>query len=87
MTKRPLVLIEWHDAYSIHGWTPPEEVTAASLSPITTVGFLLHETKESVWLASSLDHSEPTKTDPLSGVAGSMVIPKAMIVRRKALKQ
>lgn len=71
----PLVEIIWRDAASGAGWTEPGTVHRAP--KIRTVGFLVHASKNSLTVATSVcpdDHYNATMTVPVSMVINRRVL-------------
>jgi hypothetical protein len=79
---RSIEIITWDDAHSIDAWTDVSEIVSTKLSPIVTVGFVLAETKDGLYVAGSLDLSAE-KVDPVFAACGTMTIPKKLIKSRK----
>ncbi len=69
------VEIRWTDARSQDGWLDHDELEIR-LANITTVGFLIHETKHLVCMAPSLD-------DKTNQMLGLLFIPKTSITSRR----
>lgn len=84
---RPIVEITWTDANSSHGWTAPDELEELLAAPCHTVGYLIHETREALTLAGSLDLSNKENVEPINAACGTMVIPKKMITARRTLRK
>ena len=75
--KYPLIHIEWDDAGADNSWLTVEDCEVDS-GTVTTVGFLVKETKRHVIIASTYWDNT---------VNATIQIPKAMIVSRKVLKR
>lgn len=77
MLKYPIVLIEWEDADTDHGW---EELEDSDFSPTlaSTVGFLIKEDDAAVSIASTYSGSSTNNR---------MRIPKGMIKTMKVIKK
>ena len=73
-----LELIEWYDSHSpaAQAWIKTEDIDHDPLL-CTSVGFVINENKHAVSLAAHTAEIE---------VSGVMVIPKAVIKKRKKLK-
>jgi hypothetical protein len=75
-----LVRITWIDSHSpnMNLWVPREDIDHELLE-IDTVGFVLHECKKSVTLASQIALGNS------ASVAGVITVPKVCIKKRKKL--
>lgn len=73
--KFKLIEVTWDDAQTDDGWGEAPEVLEPAL--VTTVGFLVRETKEHLLIASSYDDKHTN---------GRIQIPKGMIKSRKEIK-
>lgn len=74
-----LVYIEWVDSTSLYGgvWKNIGDIDAMKgPCTITSIGFLLKETKDYVSIAAHVSDSQ---------VSGDMIIPKVAITKRKVL--
>jgi len=49
----PLVEVKWLDAQTSHGWEDKDEIDS-EVPVVTTIGFLLKETEDSVVIASTI---------------------------------
>jgi hypothetical protein len=78
MSKRDIVLVEWVDSASAHGWNHIDAINPA-LKVCTSVGFLIKETKDNLIVASSLSF------DP-DLCSGDISIPKVAIIKRSRIK-
>lgn len=74
-----VIYLEWVDAVGADGWTELSAIEKEGLATVTTVGFLLKETKEFVTVLHSIDTGN-------KNTGAWMVIPTAQIKRRKFLK-
>ena len=72
------VYVEWEDASSAFGdaWTPREDVIKRGVCKCKTIGFIIHEDKNSITVVASLHRSD---------VAGDMNIPKSAIRKRRVV--
>lgn len=84
---RPIVEITWTDANSSHGWTDPGELRTMLAAPCFAVGYVIHETRDTICLSSCLDLSSADKKDPINAACGTMIIPKKMITGRRQLRK
>lgn len=73
----PLILVEWLDAVSSNGWELYEETTN-SPHLISTVGYLIKESEDSVLLAMAKDEES-------DNFNCTFVIPKGMVKEIKLL--
>ena len=75
MSERPTVLeiVEWDDAETKIGWVDHDVALELFREPpprVVTVGFVIHETEDSLWLASSI---KPGGWGELSRIPAGMV--------------
>ena len=78
---RHLEIIRWIDSHSPGAqiWLDPDEIPH-TLMPITTAGFIIHENRKSITVASTI-------TDGPDGqVSGVISIPKVAITKRTKVK-
>ncbi len=73
----PLVEVRWLDAQTSHGWEDQTEVDS-EVPVVTTVGFLLKETEESIVIASSVGQDKTHNS--------RITIPTGMIKDRRILR-
>ena len=84
MTKKPkkrkLVMIEWVDSVSTGGtvWNDLEDVEAAVVASVQSVGWVLSETKEQITLSPHISESAEQ-------CSGDLTIPKCAIKRVRKL--
>ena len=71
------IYIEWSDSQSTQDWS--EERDLKEPTPNKTIGWLIKETEDWVFISSSADLDGPTWIDPLA-------IPKVVIRRRSFVK-
>ncbi len=69
--------VQWVDSRCIHGWAHKSEIGTA-VSRITTIGYVVRETKAMLCMAASFDKT----TGCFQGI---ILIPKVAITNRKAL--
>ena len=67
------IYLEWDDSQNIQGWMEEKDLSEPTLN--RTIGWLVKETKDWVFISSSADLDGPTWIDPLA-------IPKVVIRRR-----
>jgi len=68
--------IEWIDSWGVNpSWEDEEEALEHNICHVKTLGYLVKETKEAIWITMSKD--ERTKM-----LCGIMVIPKVCIIKR-----
>jgi hypothetical protein len=75
-----VIFVEWVDPSSTddNGWTPYDEVLSARPGLCRSVGFVLKEDEDLLWILPHLElHSEKG--------GGGLVVPKKLIVRRHEL--
>lgn len=68
----PIVEITWRDAECDPAWVSVEEIKEAKLPLIRTIGFLIHEDKEKLIVASTIGGDEAT---------ASMKIPADWVIK------
>lgn len=82
----PVWYFEWHDHYSQSGWDDIAGIKGDKIAPAVckSVGFVVHEDKTHVWLATTIGVEEKSNKGYWSGKATShMVILKSCIVKKK----
>lgn len=67
------VYLEWDDSQSLQGWMEDRDLDEPT--PNKSIGFLIKETDDWLWITTSIDDDGPTKIDPLA-------IPKTCIRKR-----
>lgn len=72
----PLVLVEWKDAQTSHGWEEETELES-TLPNIITVGFLLLETSDAFLICSTVGMDKTSNS--------RLLIPKGMVTSSKLL--
>lgn len=72
----PLIMVEWKDAQTSHGW---EEETEAdiNLPTVVTIGFLIRETNEAFLISSTVGFDRTNNS--------RLLIPKGMVTNSKLL--
>ncbi len=82
--KYPVVYVEWLDAANHRGWRSKEDALETKPACNATIGFLIKEEKDQIWLAFSCSLN-PDKDGfyPFSDV---MVIPKVWIKKTISMK-
>lgn len=65
--------VEWDDSQTLTGWTEPRDMDEPT--PNKSIGWLVKETDDWLWLTTSVDLDGPTYVDPLA-------IPKVAIRKR-----
>ena len=78
MTKYPIVSVRWTDAHTTDAWRSIEEALEDEPAFVTTVGFLLEDSKKRVLVASTLSADEL--------ISSTMEIPKGMVVKITKLR-
>lgn len=74
MKTRPLVVVEWKDAFGSAGWKPHEDLFDREGAQVFTVGWLMQDDKRGVGLVSGFS--------PSDGAAVSYsFIPRGMVKR------
>lgn len=78
----PLVFIEWDDASGSDGWIRAEKLIESDdkLARIKTVGYLVHEDKDSITLTMAHDTTN-------NNFGAFMSVPKSCIRKRKKIAQ
>ena len=76
--KAPLVEVTWTDAASNHGWYLYNELGGAQTIKMTTVGYMVRQSKKDIAIAQTQSHHENVEENKWSEV---WVIP-AMWVKR-----
>jgi hypothetical protein len=69
--KRPLVLVTWKDAKSeASGWKSIDEVSCGHPATVTSVGWIVRQTKNKLIIVSSIvgDHCDGDTTIPMGWV-------------------
>ena len=78
-----LLLVEWVDSAGCPaGWQHAEDVTPA-MAIVQSVGWLLKETKEFLFLAP---HINKTGTSDRPQIAGHITIPRGVVKRQSILR-
>ncbi len=74
-------LIEWldHSSFSLNHWRDLAELQDLAPKPCTTIGFIVHETKDHLVVAGTANPEQDRYN-------GEMCIVKKCIVKRKKLK-
>lgn len=80
MPKRELefLLVEWVDSYGDVRWTDWDEAAKIKVSTNETVGFLVSETDDVLYIGASFDRDH-------DNVSGLTIIPKVAITKRSHL--
>lgn len=87
--NRKLVEVVWEDAHSgtsAQTWADYNEETQAVLHNAilcNSVGYVLHDTKDRLVIASSINHDDDGEVNQVSG---TMSIPRGMIRKVRVLK-
>ena len=84
MTKqKKAIYIEWVDSISTTGnvWVTTDSIKRQGIDRCTTIGFVVHEDKESVTVANSFDGQAFERQH----VSGDMTIPKCAIRKRRVV--
>jgi len=82
-----LVLVDWVDSSSVHGWTPLTELMRSGTNLMcATVGWEIKKTKEAIHLISSLAFNNAPNGEVDSG-AGNITIPLCSIKKIWTLKE
>jgi hypothetical protein len=77
--KRKLVIVTWADSAAFDaGWKDDTKVERMAPSRITSVGWLMAETKTHVTLAAHITSE--------GHVTGEMCIPRGCVLKRRAVK-
>ena len=74
-------VVEWIDSTGVGGWNKATEVRAATLLRPTTIGFVLHETDDALYLTPTHDGQEGEALR----VDDTMIIPKVAILSRRVV--
>mgnify|MGYP000676822312 CR=1 FL=1 len=79
--SRPIAYVEWVDSakFSTRVWNDAEDVSKAKLAVCRSVGYVIHEDKESITIAAHAGYD-------FRDVSGDMKIPKAAITKRRRVK-
>lgn len=72
----PLILVEWRDAQTSHGWEEENEVDTI-LPTVITIGFLIRETEEAFLISSTVGMDKTNNA--------RLLIPKGMVTNSKLL--
>lgn len=79
-----LLMVDWEDSCSPHGWVNVEDLDARPVL-VRSVGWFVGETDRVLMLAAHLARQvEDGRTTQMDGV---MIIPKATITRREVLNE
>lgn len=73
----PLVEVKWLDAQTSHGWEDKDEIDS-EVPVVTTIGFLLKETEDSVVIASTIGQDKTHNS--------RILIPIGMIKEKRILR-
>lgn len=73
----PLVEVNWLDAQTSHGWEDKDEIDS-EVPVVTTIGFLLKETEDSVVIASTIGQDKTHNS--------RILIPIGMIKEKRILR-
>jgi hypothetical protein len=79
MGSQELRLVDWVDAAHRDGWHDPDDLGDFGISVCRTVGYVLRDNEEEVWLAQSVDIRH-------GNVDAVMAIPRRAIDREQTLK-
>lgn len=77
-TKHRVIFVEWKDASNMPGWISPED-EMPPLVHIQSVGWLVKENKEAIWISTGVDYTR-------GGWTGLIAIPKGWIKKRRYVK-
>lgn len=77
-----LVLIEWLDSSGSEGWHYKSAVRGPKALHIRSVGWVVEESDEAVWIAPHIEESD----DGDLQMRGDLRIPKVAITSRKVLE-
>ena len=69
--------ITWYDAIACSGWRSKKYVSSLKLPKINTIGWVIKEDKEAVWVSHSVDPIMSDETDDWCN--GYIAIPRGMI--------
>ena len=76
--KTDLVEIEWLDHANIAGWQRIDNIEDFGIPEMQTIGFLIKENKEALYISSTIGGDE---------VNATMIVLKSCITKRKVLKK
>ena len=76
--RHRVVQVEWKDASNMPGWVN-EGDTMHPLVHVQSIGWLMKETKEAIWISSGRDLTR-------GGWTGAIAIPKGWIKKRRFVK-
>jgi len=77
-----IVRVEWVDSTNIVRWNTKADLTACLPKHCASVGFLLHETDDAIWIVQSDDRDSD---DEDRNFNNTMVIPKIAITKREVI--
>lgn len=72
----PLIMVEWKDAQTSHGWEEETEVDT-NLPTVMTIGFLIRETTDAFLICSTVGLDKTNNS--------RLLIPKGMVTNSKLL--
>lgn len=72
----PLIVVEWKDAQTSHGWEDETE-SDVSLPTVVTVGFLIKDTPDAFLISSTVGQDKTNNS--------RLLIPKGMVTNSKLL--
>ena len=64
LAKLKVVLVDWEDSSTIHGWVSPDQMQSIALSrtPVLTLGFLLEQNEAGYLIAHMVGPEEQAST-------------------------
>ena len=74
-------LIEWIDSTGFTGWNKMEDVRGLKALHCRSIGYVLHENDEALYISGSLDGQEGTSLRVMDALA----IPKVAITSRRVI--
>jgi hypothetical protein len=75
----PLVEITWEDHFSSDEWTTQDDVTLAGSVFVTTIGYLIKETRTKIVLAQNVSSA--------GNISGTMTILKKTVKTRTVIRE